>query len=169
MFRLKVIAILALIALFVGSIALGDAAAGEKHRTRAVKHLTKWQPVEIPGEEGRVLASFEQKGIDTNLGGKSLFDGWLYHVVGLWEVNEKAHVGSGYGYILSTDPDGDKVYMQWEGKRAQGDLHSRGTGTIVKGMGKWEGIQGKCTWVTTNPAPGQEYVDVDWDIELPRR
>jgi len=167
MSRFRTFAFIAVITLAFGVAAISDAVAGERHETRVVKHSAKWQPVEVPGEEGKVLASFEQKGIETNLGGKPLFDGWLWHVVGLLEVNEKTHVGSGYGYTLSTDRGGDKVYMQWEGKRVQGDLHWRGTGTIVKGTGKWEGIQGKCTWIETNPAPGQMYDDVDWDIELP--
>lgn len=169
MFRPRVVVIFALMALFVGSIAFGDAVAGERHKTRGVKPTVKWLPIEIPGEEGMVLASFEQKGIETNLGGKSLFDGWLHHVVGLWEANEKTGVGSGYGYAVLTDRDGDKVYARWEGKRIEGDAHSRGTGTILKGTGKWTGIHGETTWVSTYVAPGQSFTDQEWDIELPRR
>jgi len=165
----RVIALVGLVALFLGVVAAGDVVAGERHKTRGVKPMVKWLPIEVPGEEGMVLGSFEQKGIETNMGGKSLFDGWLHHVVGLWEENEKTSVGSGYGYAVLTDRDGDKICARWEGKKVRGDPRARGTGTILKGTGKWEGIQGKTTWVTTFVAPGQSYTDQEWDIELPPR
>ncbi|MGD0626544.1 MAG: hypothetical protein ABSB32_17755, partial [Thermodesulfobacteriota bacterium] len=81
----------------------------------------------------------------------------------------KMDIGAGYGYWGGTDRDGDKVYARWEAKKVKGDPHSRGTLTIIKGTGKWEGIQGRHTFVGTVVAPGEQYADQDWDIELPRR
>jgi hypothetical protein len=165
----RLIALVGLVALFLGAVAVDDAVAGERHKTRGAKHVVKWQPIEVPAMEGEVLASFEEKAIEFNLGGKSFFEGWLHQTVGLVGVNQKTGVGSSHGYCVYTDRDGDKVCARFEGEKVQGDPHWRGTGIIVKGSGKWEGIEGKCTWVSTSVAPGQSYADYEWDIELPRR
>jgi hypothetical protein len=116
-----------------------------------------------------VVGSLEEKAVSTDRGGKAIWEGWADTAVRLWEANSKTGVGSGYGYSESTDRDGDKIYRRWEGKKAQGDSQSGGTTTIAKGTGKWEGIQGQGTWVTTAVAYGQSYIDIEWDIELPSR
>ena len=114
-----------------------------------------------------MVGSFEEQEVSTNMEGKAIWEGWADTVVGLWEANSKTGVGSGYGYSESTDRDGDKIYRRWEGKKAQGDPQSGGATIITKGTGKWEGIQGRGTWVGTAVPPGQSYNDIEWDIELP--
>ncbi len=165
----RAVALIACIALFMSIVAVGDVVAGVKVKIRIVKHNTKWHPIDVPGEEGKVVGSLEEKGVSTNMGGKVIWEGWAYTAVGLWEANSKTGVGSGYGYSESTDRDGDKIYQRWEGKKAQGDPRSGGTTTITRGIGKWEGIQGQGTWVDTAVAPGQSYTDIEWEIELPPR
>jgi hypothetical protein len=167
--RFKVIGLMMLIGIFLVVVGMNDALAGEKVKVRVVKHDVKSQAIDVPGIEGQVLVSYEDKGISTNMGGKPIWEGWLDTTVGLWESNSKAGVGSGYGYAESTDQDGDKILRRWEGKKAAGDPHPRGTTTVIKGTGKWEGIKGTGTWVTTPVATTQSYVDVDFDIELPSR
>jgi len=165
----RVIALIGFIAFFVGFVAPDHAVAGEKFKVRIVKHNTKWHPIAVPCEGGKVVGSFEEKGVSTNMGGKAIWEGWADTAVGLWEANSKTGVGLGYGYSESTDRDGDKIYPRWEGKKAQGDSRSGGTTTIAKGTGKWEGIQGQGARVTTAVAPGQSYNDIEWDIGLPPR
>jgi hypothetical protein len=169
MSKSKIVGMMVLIAFAMGIFLVGDAVAGEKHQFRAVMHGVKWNPVNVPDEEGHVIGSFESQGISTNLGGKAFWHGWLYHVVGLTDVNSKMGVASSYGYSVATDPDGDKIYTKWEGKKVKGDPRGRGTSTIIKGTGKWEGTQGRATYVTTDVAPGESYTDGEWDIEIPRR
>jgi hypothetical protein len=169
MSKSKIVAMVALIAFAMGIFLVDDALAGERHKTRSVTHNVKWNPINVPDEQGHVIASLENKGIVTNLEGKAFCDGWLVEFQALWESNPKMDIGAGYGYWGGTDRDGDKVYARWEAKKVKGDPHSRGTLTIIKGTGKWEGIQGRHTFVGTVVAPGEQYADQDWDIELPRR
>jgi hypothetical protein len=169
MSKSKIVGIVALIVFAMGILLVGYAVAGEKHQFRIVKHAVKLNPVNLPGEEGHVIFSTEDQGITTNLGGKAFWHGWLYRSAYWWEANSETDVGSGYGYTVTTDPDGDKIYTRWEGKKDKGDSHSRGTTTIIKGTGKWEGTQGRGTWVGTTVALGETYTDGEWDIELPRR
>lgn len=137
----RAVALIACTALFMSVIAIGDVVAGKKVKVRIVKHHTKWHPIDVPGEEGKVVGSLEEKGVSTNMGGKAIWEGWADTAVGLWEANSKTGVGSRYGYSESTDRDGDKIYRRWEGKKAQGDPQSGGTKTIAKGTGRWEGIR----------------------------
>ena len=132
-------------AFFVGFVAPDHAVAGEKFKVRIVKHNTKWHPIAVPGEEGKVVSSCEDKGVSTNMEGKAIWEGWADAAVGLWEANSRTGVGLGYGYSESTDRDGGKIYRRREGKRDQGEPQSRGTTTITRGTGKWEGIQGQGT------------------------
>ena len=168
MSKSKIVGMRALIAFAMGIFLVGDVVAGERHKIRTVKHNVKWNPINVPDEQGHVIGSYEDKGISTNLEGKAFRGGWLDETQGVWESNPKMDIGSGYGYVVGTDRDGDKIYIRWEGKKDKGDPHSRGTGTIIKGTGKWEGIQGRGTFVSTTVAPGEGYTDSEWDIELPR-
>ena len=128
----KVVALIGFIAFFVGFVASDHAVAGEKFKVRIVKHNTKWHRIDVPGEGGKVVGSFEEKGVSTNMGGKAIWEEWADTAVGLWETNSKTGVGLGYRYSESTDRDGDKIYRRWEGKKAQGDPQPEGTTTIAK-------------------------------------
>jgi len=39
---------------------------------------------------------------------------------------------------------------------------------IVKGTGKYEGIQGRAKWSFYNPAKMWTVVNAEWEVELPR-
>ena len=109
-------------------------------------------------EEGHVIAIYESKGINTNLQGKKFLDGWLYRETGLIDINGKAGTWSAQGYAECTDGDGDKIYVPGKGRRRSKDTR-RGHDSLVKGTGKWQGIQGKGTWLAIPAVDNRWYSD----------
>jgi len=164
----RILALAALISFGLGAVAVGDALAGEKFKLRTVKHMTKWEQINVGDEEGHIIAVEEAKGIVSNNEGKWFGDGWPHHFASLLDINPKTGHVVGYGYEYVTDPDGDRYYYRWEGKSPRKN-YWEGTYTMLKGTGKFEGIRGKGTWTVHVVAPGQWYSDEEWDIDLPRR
>ena len=171
MSKSKIIALTALIIFAFAIVGLSNAVAGEKFKGRTVKHNVKWEPINVPDEEGHVIAVYEHKGIGTNMEGKTFGDGTVSWETGLLDMNFKTGLGSGHGYGVVTDRDGDKYFFTWKGKRVRGEKGWTGywisQWTIVKGTGKYEGIQGKGTSYTYNVAKGQSYSDWEAEVELP--
>ena len=168
MSRFKLIAVIALITLAFGVVLVGDALAGEKVKFRDANYRVKIEPVAVGDEEGHVVVVWEGKGICTNLEGKKFLDGWLHRQAGLTDVNRNAGTWSTQGYSEFTDPDGDKIYAAWEGKKVKKDIPGEGTVRLIKGTGKWQGIQGKGNWISYSPAADRVYSDTEWDVEWPR-
>ena len=166
MSKIKIFAFIALIALAFGLALVGDAVAGEKFKLRPVWYGVKFEPVNVPGEEGRILFVMEQKGILTVLQGSKLLDGMVGSDVFYGDLNTKTGTGSGGGVIEWTDRDGDKIYWAWEAKVVKGVWS--GPITSVRGTGKFEGLKGKATWIAFAAAPNQDYVDWDGELEWPR-
>ncbi len=166
MSKSKIVGIMALIAFAMGILLVENALAGEKFKLRAIWYNIKFEPVNVPGEEGRILFPLEQKGILTVFQGSKLLDGMASFCVAVGDLNTKTGPGSGHGVIECTDRDGDKIYWTWEGKAVKG-LWS-GPMTVVRGTGKFEGLKGKATWSTVPVAPNQSYVDWEGDMDLPR-
>ena len=168
MSRSKLIASIVLITLAFGVALVGDALAGEKVKFRDAVYSVKWEQVAVGDEEGHVVAAYEGKGIITNMQGKKFLDGWLYRESGLMDINGKAGTLSCKGYSEFTDPDGDKIYVAWEGGKVKKDLPNEGTVNLIKGTGKWQGIQGKGNWIGYSPANDRWYADAEWDVQWPR-
>jgi hypothetical protein len=168
MSRFKLIAFIALITLAFGVALVGDALAGEKVKFRVANYGVKFENVAVGDEEGHIVATYESKGIITNMQGKKFLDGWLFREAGLMDINGKAGTWSAQGYGEFADPDGDKIYVAWEGKKAKQDQPGAGTVRLIKGTGKWQGIQGKGSWLSYSPAADRVYSDVEWDVEWPR-
>jgi len=168
MSRLK---ILVLIALFTFAVCLAvgaDAVAGEKIKCWTGKYLTKFEAIEVGDEEGHAVATYEIVGTVKNLEGKPLYDGWAYRETGLLDTNSKTGVGSGHGYFVSTDKDGDMIYATWEGKMTNGVWKS-GTLRISNGTGKYVGIKGRGTWWdSTYVTPKVSHCPWEAEVELPR-
>ncbi|MBM3299883.1 MAG: hypothetical protein FJY85_08005 [Deltaproteobacteria bacterium] len=164
----RVIASIAVIALFMGVAVVGDALAGEKVKFRAAFYRVKVEAVPVGDEEGHLVVVVEDKGIATNLEGKKFLDGWALRQMGLSDANRNVGTWSSQGYTEFTDPDGDKIYVAWQGKRLQKDLPGEGTVRLIKGTGKWQGIQGTGKWRSYYPATDRLYSDVEWDVEWPR-
>ncbi|MFH0871303.1 MAG: hypothetical protein V1878_02250 [bacterium] len=171
MAAIRVMAFVALIAL-VGMAIVGDAVAGEKVKGRTAFYTVKWETVNVPEEEGLLMALAESRGITSNKEGKTFADGWVSRSVGLLDINVKTGLGSGHWYEEVTDRDGDKLYYRSEGKRMKGKLWAsywEGEYTIVRGTGKWEGIKGRGNWSMYPTAPMQSYTDWEMEVELPKR
>ena len=167
MSRFKLFAFIALITLAFGLVLVADALAGEKVKFRNSMYLVKWEPVNVGDEEGHVVATYEGKGIITNLEGKPFADGWLNREMGLLDMNLKTGDWTGQGYTEITDRDGDKIWRFWKGKSVSKDLR-KGETTFIKGTGKYEGIRGKGTFAS-HPLGDRWYSDIEAEVELPKR
>jgi hypothetical protein len=171
MSRFKLFAFIALITLAFGVTIVGDALAGEKYKIRGVFYTIKWETINVPGEEKHLLALVDSRGVLTNLEGKPFGDGMVVQSVGLLDIDLKSESGFGNWYEEYTDRDGDKICTKSEGRRVKGQYWGsswEGMVTIVKGTGKYEGIQGRAKWSYYNPAKMQTVVNAEWEVDLPR-
>ena len=170
MSRFKLFAFIALIALAFAVTLVGDALAGEKVKCRVVGYTVKWEQVEVGDQEGHVVAVAEAKGINSTILGKTMPDGMLYRLPCLLDINLKTGVGSlVVGYSEFTDRDGDKIIHKVTGKYPGGGKAAEGEWTCIKGTGKFEGMQGKGTWLGHDLTPTQWYVDWEGEVELPQK
>ena len=167
MSRFKFIAFIGLITLAFGVALVADALAGEKVKGRCNFYRVKYEQIEVGDQEGHVIAVFESKGIGTNREGGSFYDGWVESDAGLLDLNLKTRVGTAKGHEVVTDPDGDKLFVEWEGTVDPGGAH--GKHDIVNGTGKWEGIRAKGTFTSRRVGPNQNYADWEMDVEFPGR
>ena len=165
--RFRLFAFITLITMAFGVALVGNALAGEKVKFRTGLYGTKWEQVAVGDEEGHIIGIYESKGLSTNLEGKKFLDGWLLRESGLMDIDGKAGTWSAQGYGEWTDGDGDKIFITWEGKKDKNEL-GKGTNAMVKGTGKWQGIQGKGTWVAAPAMDNRWYSDGEWNVELPR-
>ena len=163
-------AFIAFITLAFGIVVVGEALAGEKHKLSAVYYTTKWEPMNVPGEEGHVICLWEAKGITRNKEGKPFGEGLAIHSVGHLDMNTKAGICSGYFYEEFTDRDGDKFYNKSAGTMKTGKLgpYWEGTMTFTRGTGKYEGIRGEAPWKNYPVGLDQSYADWEVNVELPR-
>jgi len=162
MSKLKIVGIMALIAFAMGILLAGNALAGEYVKAREVMYTTKWEQINVGDEKDHVVAVGEFKGINSNMQGKTFLDGFLNYSVGYYDISPKNGL-TGNGYATYTGKDGDKIYFKHDQKGLSG------TWTILKGTGKFEGIQGKGTWSwvpSVDPMIG--YTDWEGEVELPR-
>ena len=120
MSKSKIVGMTVLIAFAMGILLVGDVVAGEKVKGRNVWYGTKWEQINVPGEEKHLMGVSESKAIATTLEGKAFNDGLLWESVGLYDVDLKAETGSAHGYTVGTDRDGDKIYCRWEGRPKKG-------------------------------------------------
>ena len=163
MLRSKIISVTTVF-LFVFGIAMIDcAAAGEKMKWHGAGFTVKWEQMEVGDEEGHVIAIYEEKQIyfNENTGEKTSST-----TIGLLDINIKTGQGSGHGYGVSYLKDGAKTFRTWEGKSV-GEGHWKGTYSLIKGTGKYEGIKGGGTWDSYSLAPQQSYLEVEGEEEMP--
>jgi len=170
MSKSKIMVLTALITFAFAMAAIGNAVAGEKFKLRTVSYTTKWEQLDVPGEEKHIIALCEDKGVGVNMEGKTFGDGSVSVQVGLFDINVKTGLGSMHAYGEVTDRDGAKYYYRSEGKRLRGELWAsywEGETIIVKGTGRYEGIKGKATWSLYPISPMQAYTVEEWEVELP--
>jgi hypothetical protein len=168
---MKKILVFTVLTVFVLGLGItGSVMAGEKFKTTTVYYAVKWEKVDVPDEEGHFIGLGEYKGISKNMEGKTFGEGWVAWYANCIDITLKTGVGSGKGYAVMTDRDGDKIYWKDKGKRFRGALWAsywESELTITGGTGKYTGIRGTGTASAYPIAPNQWYADAKWDVELP--
>ena len=161
----KIISSTAVIIFVLGIATTDCAVAGEKQKIKShgASVNDKWEQIEVGDEEGHVLAVYNSKQIyfDEITGERSAGP-----AVNTIDINTKTGQGFVQGYGSTTDKDGDKIFRTHEGKPV-GMGHWKGTFIYVKGTGKYEGIKGAGTWNSYPLAPGQSYLEIEGEREMP--
>ena len=159
----KIFAVTAVVMFVFGIATIDCAVAGEKMKWHGATYTVKWEQIEVGDEEGHVVAVYKSKAIYFNeiTGEKTAGTS-----VNMIDINLKTGQGSVQGYGVSIDKDGDKSFRTHEGKPV-GKGHWKGTWTIVKGTGKYEGTKGGGTWDSYSLTPKQSYVEVEGELEMP--
>jgi len=165
MVRYRIFAVTTFIIFVFGITTIDCAIAGEKFKAHGSSYMVKWEQLEVGDEEGHVIAITESQQFYFN---ETTGDKHPSTSIGTMDMNIKTGQGSGKGYGTSIDKDGDKSFRTWEGKTV-GKGHWKGTFTYIKGTGKYEGIKGGGTWDQYSIAPKQSYLEVEGEMEIPKK
>ena len=169
MSKSKIVGMMALIAFAMGIFWVGETLAGEsgKFVIREVYYATTVHTLKVPDLEGHTNHLIEGKGI-------GFYEKWgacLLYVTCTMDLIKGE--GPVQGYVQYTFPDGSTLTVKFEGKTMRGILgptggaQGEGTGTYIKGTGKFEGFQGRGTYKSCTLGPGQWYSDVEGEYTLP--
>jgi hypothetical protein len=106
----------------------------------------------VPLDKERFVLVYDNKGVRVSDTGEGPF-----HNNSTWNVGvmyfEKG-VGRLRGYVISTDPEGDKWIMEITETASQpSPKPTSGTGKIIGGTGKFEGIQGNTEYTRRSVRP----------------
>jgi hypothetical protein len=171
MSKFKIVGMTVLIVFAMAILLVGNAVAGEKFKGRTVWYATKWEKMDVPGEEKHLVLLQESKGISSNTEGKAFGEGVVWREVVVVDVDLKAETGFGHAYDEGTDRDGDKIYYRSEIRRLKGKFREGAwevKSIILRGTGKYEGIKGEGTSSAYEIAPMQLYEDWEMEVEFPR-
>ncbi len=95
----------------------------------------------LPLDQDRFVAVYENTGALTSDSGEGLFHNMSSRGVGI--VYFEKGVGKTLGYIVLTDPEGDKVLVEIkEDTTRPAPSPNSGTGKYIGGTGKFAGIEG---------------------------
>jgi len=109
----------------------------------------------IPLDKDRFVIKYENFGVRVSASGGGPFHGMSTRNTGV--IYFENGVGKTRGYIIYTDKDGDKVIMELNEDAAQmAPKPSSGTGEIIGGTGKFEGIQGTMEYTRRNMRPAAD-------------
>jgi len=106
----------------------------------------------VMGEE-RLHMTYEAMGVVVNDAGEGFGHNCSVHFLGALHAVKGINVQEN-GFWVSTDPDGDKVFLTYKVTSGKVGVSSKGTFTFVGGTGKWTGITGggEFTWNAVHPA-----------------
>jgi len=161
MSKSKIVGVMALIAFAMGILLVGDAVAGEKGKvaSRIVYLATGVHTLKVPDMDDHINWLVEAKGIySSEKWGAAL----VYQVATMDSIKGSA---LSQGYDRWTFPDGSVIDIKWEGKGTGGS--TEGTVTLIKGTGKFEGIQGKGTFKAQMLSADQYYGHQEINYTLP--
>jgi len=139
--------------------------AGEKQKTKThgANFTVNSHQIEVGDEEGHVIVIYENKAVYFNeITGERTAD----RGVGFMDINPKTGEMFGQGYGVMTYKDGDMTVRTWEGKPVS-KSQWKGTWTLKKGTGKYEGAKGGGIWTSFSLTPQQGYVEAEGEIEMP--
>jgi hypothetical protein len=120
------------------------------------------------GEE-RLQITYELMGVHLSDTGEGLLHNASYRGLGVYHA-VKGTMEYGRGFLVFNLPDGDQVYMTYEGTGKPG-APEKYTGTFVGGTGKLAGIEGGIKWTSYDAPPAAEGTmqgfvkgEVDWKL-----
>ena len=169
MSKSKIVGIMALIVFAMGMVLVGYAMAEERGNVavREVFYAPTIHILKVPDVEGHTIHLWESKGIGFN-------EKWgAYLITSTYTMDLIKGEGPVQGYNQYTYPDGSTITNKFEcklmggGRSVSGASSGEGTGTYIKGTGKFEGIQGGGTFKVYIPGPGQYYSDGEYEYTLP--
>jgi hypothetical protein len=109
----------------------------------------------IPMGEERIHVTYEGTGINVSDTEEGFLNNASQHFLGALHAVKGAFEES--GFMVSTDPDGDKVFATWNGSGNLGK-DAKGTYTYVGGTGKYTGITGGGEFTRSNLQPASKGV-----------
>jgi hypothetical protein len=135
----------------------------EKIKGSATSVRTKWHPIEVRDEEGHIIAVYE----NTNVYFSDKSDETSTGIsTGIVDMNVKTGKGTTKGYVVTTYPNGDKLYSKTEGQLI-GKGQSEGTAVYIGGTGNLEGVKGNAVWKSKPLAPGISFLEIEGEREIP--
>ena len=165
MFRIKRFSVISVV-LFVFGITTIDCVAGEKFKAHGVSFVTDSKQIEVGDEEGHVLLLIDQKQLNIN---EATGEKAVSTSKNMMDINFRTGQGTLKGYGVETHANGDKVVRTQEGKIV-GKGHWKGTWSIMKGTGKYEGAKGGGTWDSYMMGRDQpSYLEIEGEVEMPKQ
>lgn len=163
MIRYKCLSGLIVFLFVFGIVTIDCARAGERVKGNAASVRTKWHPIEVGDEEGHIIAVYES----TNVYFSAKSDGIPTGLsTGMVDMNVKTGKGTLNGYVVTTYPNGDKLYTKTEGQLI-GNGQAEGTYNYLSGTGHLEGIKGSGVWKSKSLAPGISLLEIEGEREIP--
>ena len=163
MLQSKIFALFTFILFVLGIGVIDYAVAGEKFKGTATSVRTKWHPIKVDDEEGHIIAVYE----NTNVYSKNK-NGEIPTGIGkgMIDMNVKTNKGTMKGYVVSTNPNGDKLYTRTEGQLI-GNGQAEGIFSYVGGTGNLEGVKGSGVWKSKSLTPGISFIEIEGEREVP--
>ncbi len=161
MSKSKIATMVALIVFSMSILLVGDLVAGEKGRvTSHIAYMgTVVHTLKVPDMEDHINWLIEAKGIYfSEKWGPAL----VYQVLTMDTIKGS---GSSQGNDRWTFPDGSIIDIKWEGKVKDGSIG--GPFTLIKGTGKFEGIQGRGAFKAQMLSADQWLGNQETDYMLP--
>lgn len=159
----KIILTTAGITIFLMIAIIDSATAEEKRKIQALSpsYKTKIYKLDVGDDEGHVILIFENKAVSQ---GEIGDENMPKSSVGFLDINPKAGIMLGKGYVINIDKDGDKLIHEWEGTSTAKDQW-KGTWAVVKCTGKYVGAEAKGTWTSQNLTLQQGNIEVNVKLD----
>ena len=158
-YRRLMVILISLGLIFAFGVMTSAAQETVKLKSKNYTFTIKQEVMKVDDTEGHVIVIAELKGIDVASSMVSHIKAFLELVKG---------TGTVQAYVTEYYPDGSKMFIKNQGKNTttlspEGKpiMTGEGTGSLIKGTGKWEGFQGGETWKYKGIAEGIGVIDVE--------